>query len=116
MQITRRKDGRYQVFIPAKESPTGKRQAKYFHYKSSDREDRESAEKFIERYQADRREHGNHAVTAEQVHWIKIATAKLGNIAKLGEVLEHWRKTGANIRPISVKDAVEEFIKRSPLS
>ena len=111
MQAIRRADGRYAVFIPAKLSPTGKREAKYFKYKTSDRDDRESADKFIEQFQANRREHGNHAVTAEEVHWINIARAKLGSLVKLGEVLEHWRKTGANIKSISARDAVEEFIR-----
>jgi integrase len=31
-------------------------------------------------------------------------------LAKLGEVLEHWRKTGANIRHISARDGVEAFL------
>jgi hypothetical protein len=116
MQITRRADGRYQVFIPAKESPTGKRQAKYFKYRTTDREDRDSAEKFVARHEAQRREHGNAAVTAEERHWINIARAKLGSLVKLGEVLEHWRRTGANIRPMSAKDAVQEYVKRREAS
>lgn len=111
MEAIRRADGRYAVFIPAKMSPTGKRQAKYFKYKTSGHSDRESAEKFIEQFQANRREHGNSSVSAEEVHWINIARAKLGNLAKLGEVLEHWRKTGANIKSISAREAVEEFIR-----
>ena len=41
---------------------------------------------------------------------INIARAKLGNLAKLGEVLEHWRKTGANIKPMSARDGVEAFL------
>jgi hypothetical protein len=28
----------------------------------------------------------------------------------LGEVLDHWRKTGRGVQPISAKDAVESFI------
>ena len=107
MQAIRRADGRLAVFIPAEESPTGKRQAKYFKYKSGD----EGADKFIRDHEANRREHGNHAVTAEEVHWISIARAKLGSLAKLGEVLEHWRKTGANVKSISARDAVDEFIQ-----
>jgi hypothetical protein len=111
MEAIRRADGRYAVFIPARLSPTGKRQAKYFKYRTSGRENRDSAEKFIAEFQANRREHGNAAVTAEERHWINIARAKLGSLVKLGEVLEHWRKTGANIRSISARDAVEEFIR-----
>src|SRR3984957_8555396 len=110
MEITRRKDGRYQVVLPAKESPTGKRQTKYFNYKTSDRDDQMSAERFIKEHEANRRVHGDHAVTPEELHWINIARAKLGSLPKLGEVLEHWRKTGANINSISVRDAVEAFL------
>jgi hypothetical protein len=108
MEITRRRDGRYQVFIPAKESPTGKRQAKYFKYRTS--KDHDSAEKFVARHEAARHEHGNNAVTAEQVRWIKIAETQLGDISRLGEVLEHWRHTGANVKSISATDAVKEFM------
>jgi hypothetical protein len=75
------------------QSPTGKRLAKYFKYKTGEH----GAEQFIKDHEAQRREHGNSTVTAEERHWINIARAKLGNLAKLGEVLEHWRKTGANI-------------------
>jgi hypothetical protein len=110
MQITRRSDGRYHVVIPANESPTGKRKYKYFNYKTSDREDRMSAERFIKEHEANRHVHGNHAVSPEELHWINIARAKLGNLAKLGEVLEHWRKTGANIKPMSARNGVEEFL------
>jgi hypothetical protein len=111
MQITKRRDGRYQVVIPADESPTGKRKYNYFDYKSSDREDRMSAERFIKDHEANRHVHGNHAVTPEELHWINIARAKLGgNLAKLGEVLEHWRKTGANIKQMSARDGVEDFL------
>jgi site-specific recombinase XerD len=111
MKITRRKDGRYQVVLPAEESPTGKRQAKYFNYKTSDRDDRMSAERFIKEHEANRRVHGEHAVTPEELHWINIARNALGSLPKLGEVLEHWRKTGANIHSISARDGVEEFLK-----
>jgi hypothetical protein len=40
-----------------KESATGKRHANYFKYKSTDRDDRDSAEKFIARHEAEF-EHG----------------------------------------------------------
>jgi hypothetical protein len=68
MQITKRSDGRYQVVIPANKSLTGKREYKYFDYKSSDREDRMSAERFIKEYQANRKVHGDHAVSPEELH------------------------------------------------
>jgi site-specific recombinase XerD len=110
-QITRRRDGRYQVVIPAKESLTGKREYKYFDYKTSDRDDRMSAERFIKQHQANRHTHGDHAVSPEELHWINIARAKLGSLAKLGEVLEHWRRTGANIKHISARDGVEAFLQ-----
>lgn len=106
MEVIRRADGRLTVFVPAKESPTGKRLAKYFKYKTGEH----GAEQFIKDHEAQRREHGNSTVTAEERHWINIARAKLGNLAKLGEVLEHWRKTGANINSISARDGVEDFL------
>ena len=109
-QITRRSDGRYQVVIPAKESPTGKRQHKYFNQRTSNRDDVISAERFLKEHQANRKVHGDHAVTPEELHWINISRNALGSLPKLGEVLEHWRKTGANIHSISARDGVEEFL------
>ena len=53
---------------PSQKSPTGKREYKYFDYKSSDREDRMSAERFIKEYQANREIHGKHAVSPEELH------------------------------------------------
>jgi site-specific recombinase XerD len=110
-QITRRSDGRYQVVIPAKESPTGKRQHKYFNQKTSKQDDVISAERFLKDHAANRRTHGDHAVTPEELHWIGIARKALGSLDRLGEVLEHWRKTGANIRQMSAKDGVEAFLE-----
>ena len=44
-----------------------------------------SAERFIKEHQANREIHGKHTVTPEELHWINIARAKLGSLAKLGE-------------------------------
>jgi len=108
MEAIKRADGRYVVFIPAKQLVTGKRQPKYFDYKTGER----GAEAFIKNHQANRRVHGDHAVTPEELHWIHVVRSQLGDLGKIGEVLEHWRKTGANIKPRTVAEATEEYIKR----
>jgi integrase len=108
MEVIRRKDGRCMVFIPAEESPTGKRQAKYFKFKTGER----GADKFIEKYLENRRENGNHAASSQELDWINFARNALGgDLSKLPEVMEHWRKTGANIKHVTARQAVEEFIR-----
>jgi len=103
MKPVSRSDGRWQVRVPRKLSENGKRESRYFASKTK-------AEKFIKEFRTDRREHGKAAVTAEERHWIAVARTELGSLDALREVLDHWRKTGRGVQPISAKDAVESFI------
>jgi integrase len=115
MQITRRKDGRYQVVVPANESITGKRHANYFKYKSTDREDRDSAEKFIARHEAEHREHGLSAVSAKDRAIMTVIHAKYPEINVLA-AMEYYKRTMANIRPMTAKEGAQEYIKRREAS
>jgi hypothetical protein len=91
------------VFVPRKLSETGKRESRYFPSKTK-------AEQFIKGFKTERREYGKASVSAEERHWIQVARTELGNLDRLREVLDHWRKTGRGVQPISAKDAVESFI------
>ena len=103
MKPTNRTDGRWQVFVPRKLSESGKREARYFATKGA-------AEKFIKDFKVERREHGRSAVSAEEREWVRIARSELETLDRLREVLDHWRRTGRGVQPISAKDAVENFI------
>jgi hypothetical protein len=115
MQITRRKDGRYQVVIPADESPTGKRHTNYFKYRTTDRDDRDSAERFIARHEAEHREHGLSAVSAKDRAIMTVIHAKYAEINVLA-AMEYYKRTMANISPMSAKDGAQEYIKRREAS
>jgi NAD(P)-dependent dehydrogenase (short-subunit alcohol dehydrogenase family) len=92
------------VFVPRKLSESGKRETKYFASKSK-------SEQFIKGFKTERREHGKAAVSAEERHWIQVARTELGNLDALREVLDHWKKTGRGVRPISATDSVESYIQ-----
>jgi hypothetical protein len=94
--------GRWRVVVPARWSDTGKQQDRYFATKAK-------AEEFIADTLDERAEHGKQAVSGEERHWIQVVKHELGDLAKLREVLDHWRKTGAGVKPILVRDAVERF-------
>ena len=96
------KDGRWQVRIPRKLSASGKRESRYFPTKSK-------AEKFVKEFRTDRREHGKAAVTAEERHWIAVARTELGSLDRIRDVLDHWKRTGSGVRPISASDAATAF-------
>jgi hypothetical protein len=92
------------VFVPRKLSESGKRETKYFASKSK-------SEEFIKGFKTERREHGKAVVSAEERHWIQVARTELGSLDALREVMDHWKKTGRGVRPISAKDSVESYIK-----
>ena len=50
-------------------------------------------------------------MTSEERHWINVARVELGSLGKLRDVLDHWKRTGRDIQPISVPDAVEKFME-----
>jgi hypothetical protein len=91
------------IRIPAKLSDSGKWGIKYF---SSEAKAREA----IKAIQAEKAEHGKASITAEERHWINVARTELGDLSKLRDVLDHWKRSGAGVHPISATDAVEQFI------
>jgi len=95
---------RWQVKVPKKLSESGKRESKYFTSKAA-------AQKFIADFKTEKREHGRASVSAEERHWINVARTELGDLSRLREVIDHWRKTASGITATSVHDAVESFIE-----
>lgn len=100
---TTHSSGRWRVMVPAKLSDTGKRQAKYFDTKKD-------GEKFISETLEQREEHGKQSVSSEERTWINLARLQLGSVERLGDVLQHWSRTGAGVTPMGAKDAAEAFI------
>jgi hypothetical protein len=95
--------GRWCIRIPPRLSDSGRWGIKYF---SSEAKAREA----IKAIQAEKSEHGRQSVTATERHWINVARTELGSLEKLREVLDHWRRSGAGVHPVSATDAVEQFI------
>src|SRR5438132_7432286 len=71
MTPIKRGDGTFQVYIPRKLSPTGKRQAKYFPSKNQ-------ALKFISEFKAEHLEHGRHGISASDRQTIEFLRSQLG--------------------------------------
>jgi hypothetical protein len=92
------------VTVPARWSDSGKQKDRYF-------ETKKDAEKFIADTLSEKREHGKQSVTAEERHWIHAARLELGDLSRLREVLDHWRKTAHGVTSVLVNDAVESFIE-----
>ena len=44
-------------------------------------------------------------------HWINVARQELGDLAELRDVLDHYHRRGAGVRPISAQDAATEYIE-----
>jgi hypothetical protein len=104
MKPIRRADGRWQVYIPRKLSQSGRREARYFASECK-------AEKFAAEYQADHREHGRQAVTADERHWINVARKELGSLDRLRDVLDHWHRTGAGVTSTAARDAAQAYLE-----
>jgi hypothetical protein len=94
--------GRWRVTVPANLSDTGKRKDQYF-------DTQKDAEQFIKSTLGEREEHGKQSVSSEERFWINVARKELGNLDKLREVLDHWKRTGRGVE-MSAKDATEIFI------
>jgi len=91
------------VDVPAKLSPTGKRQRKLF-------PTRDKAREFAGDKKGEHNELGRSGVTAEQREWINYAENELGELTLLPDVIRHWKRTGTGaIKPTLVSDAVEAF-------
>jgi integrase len=98
--------GRWVVFIPAKNSSTGRRQSKYFLSKNAALEE-------ISRLKAAWHQFGSATFTADERHYLAIARQELaGDLSRLPEVLRHWRLTGPDsITKITVRDAIGKYLE-----
>jgi len=97
--------GRWFVLVPKRwTTDKVRRETKYFDTKGD-------AEKFIAGFKSDREEHGGQAVTSEDRQWINFARQQLaGDLSRLPEVFDHWRKTGTGaVVKTTVAKAVESF-------
>lgn len=106
-----RHKGLWCVQWPSKLSPNGRRSQQYF-------KTEEDAQKAVDRRLKEWAKEGRRFVTDEERDAIAMARRYLdGNLGRLGEVLEHWRKTGPTaITPTVASKAVEQFQKfRMPL-
>jgi len=91
------------VFIPAKLSDSGKREAKYYATKKS-------AAQAIADFKQEKREHGKQAVTSDEPMIVGLLRKELGgDLSILPEILRHWKRTGEKLNQIEVKEAVKEF-------
>lgn len=103
--VKHKPSGRWIVFVPKKQSATGKREARYFSTKAA-------GEEFIAEFKAERSEHGKQTVTADERNWIAFLRRELGDIDLVPEVVRHWKRTaGEAIAKTSVKTAVAAFTK-----
>jgi hypothetical protein len=93
---------KWRVTIPASRSENGKRRDRYF-------DTQKTAQECIDGILRDVAEHGKQTVTSEERHWIQVCRHELGDLDRLRDVLDHWRKTGAGVKPILVRDAVAKF-------
>jgi site-specific recombinase XerD len=103
MTPTTLKDGRYQIKIPRKMSPTGKRESKYF-------PSRRAAEQFIRDFKAEHAEHGRQAVTAEERRWLGYWKERVGELSLMPEIVGYWKRTGEQLQPTTVQDAVGSYL------
>lgn len=92
------------VDVPAKQSPTGKRQRKLF-------PNRDKAREFCSGQKEEHNEHGRSGVTAKQREWINFAEKQLGDLSLLPEVIRHWKRTGERLNQIGAPEAVAEFLE-----
>ena len=105
MKPTKHKaSGLWCIRVPPRLSDTGKWQIKYFPSAAKARSE-------IKTIQTEKAEHGKQKVTAEERHWITVARTELGSLDKLRDVLDHYRRTGAGVNPLSATEAVERFIQ-----
>jgi hypothetical protein len=105
MTVSHRKDGLWQVQIPTKLSQSGKREWKYFPNKLQ-------AEAWVRDFKNEQREHGKQSVTAEHRHWIGyLQEQQIATFEQLTTAIDHWKRTGQHLKPMSAADAVKTFIQ-----
>jgi integrase len=102
MEVIKRKDGRHEVRVPRKHSPSGKRESRYF--KTSD-----DAEDFIKQFKDERREHGRQVVTATERRWLGYWRERVGSFDLMPEIVNFWKRSGEGLKPIATMDAVKVF-------
>ena len=92
------------VDIPARLSPTGKRQRKFF-------SSRDKAREFVGDRKDEHIEHGRQAVTSDERIVIGLLRKELGgDLSIVPEIIRHWKRTGERLNQIQVKDAIKEFL------
>ena len=110
MEAIRRADGRYAVFIPAKMSPPANGKLNISSTRPADR----VTDRVPKSSSSSFRPIGVSMATVPSRGGGPLdqyRSRQTRQLSKFGEVLEHWRKTGANIKSISAREAVEEFIR-----
>jgi integrase len=98
----KRNDGRYEVRVPRKYSQSGKRESHYFKTK-------DDAQGFIKQFEDERREHGRQAITASERRWLGYWRERVGSLELMPTIVNFWKKSGENLKPISTRDAVKAF-------
>jgi integrase len=105
MIISQHKEsGLWYFTVPAKQSETGRRKPMYYATKHK-------AEDGLAKFKADFVQHGKAAITEKEMGVVLMIRAKYSDFHVI-EILEEYKRTLGNLKPIPVKDAVEEFIKR----
>jgi hypothetical protein len=105
MTPTKHKRGNWFFWVPAKFSPTGKRECVY-------KKSKNAAYNEIQRLKDEWREHGKSAITDEDRTYIGMARAELGDLKLLPEVLRHWRLTGPGaVVKMTLADAITKYLE-----
>jgi hypothetical protein len=103
MKIIERGDKRYEVRIPRKFSPSGKRESHYFR-------DKADAEDFIKQYETERQEHGRQVITASDRRWLGYLYERIGDLSLLPEIINYYKRSGEGLKPIATQDAIKSFL------
>jgi site-specific recombinase XerD len=104
MHAILRKDGRFEVIIPRRMSPSGKRKSHYFH-------SRTKADAFIRELRTELLEHGRQAITAEDRRWLAYWRARVGDLSLMPDVVRHWKLTGETLHPIPAIEAAIQYVE-----
>jgi integrase len=90
--------------IPAKMSDTGRRKPMYYPTKHK-------AEEGLADFQREYRKYRDATLTPKELGVMALIRAKYSDLHVI-EILENHKRTHGNLKPLSVKEAVEDFIKR----
>jgi hypothetical protein len=103
LKIFERKDGRFEIRIPRKLSPSGNRESKYFRTRT------EAAE-FTRQFEQERREHGRQIVTATERRWLGYWRERVGSLELMPDVVRFYKHSGENLKPIATDAAMDLFL------